>query len=83
MDKRIGTALILIEKKDNVEHLNSIISNHSSIIIGRLGVPKPEQNYNIISLLLEGSTDQIGSLTGQIGKLKGIKVKSVVIRNKE
>jgi len=35
----------------------------------------------LISLVLEGSTDQIGSLTGQLGRLKGIQVKSVLLKN--
>ena len=38
---------------------------------------------NIISLILEGTTDEIGSLTGQLGRLQGIDVKSVLLKNKE
>ena len=82
MEKRIGTALIQIENRENVQLLNEIISKHSEIIIGRQGLPR-SNGLGIISLVLEGTTDQIGSLTGQLGRLKGIQVKSVLLKNKD
>lgn len=81
MEKRIGTALILIEDKEAVQQMNTIASNHSEIIIGRQGLPR-SNGQNIISLVLEGTTDEIGSLTGQLGRLKGIQVKSVLLKNR-
>jgi putative iron-only hydrogenase system regulator len=80
MEKRVGVALIQIEDRDNVLLLNEIISNHSQIIIGRQGLPR-SNGQNIISLVLEGTTDQISSLTGQLGRLGGIQIKSVLIKN--
>ncbi|HPX07124.1 MAG: hypothetical protein JW783_12680 [Bacteroidales bacterium] len=82
MEKRVGTALILVESKENVQQLNDIISKHSLIIIGRQGLPR-SNGQSVISLVLEGTTDEIGSLTGQMGRLKGIQVKSVVLKNKK
>ena len=80
MEKRIGAALILVEDKEYVEQLNQIISSHAHIILGRQGLPVREKNISIISLVLEGTTDQIGALTGQLGRLKGIQVKSVLTK---
>ena len=82
MEKRIGTALILIESKENVHILNEIISKHSEIIIGRQGLPR-SNGQSIISLIFDGTTDEIGSLTGQLGRIKGLQVKSVVLKNKK
>lgn len=81
MEKRIGTALILIEDTNFVQQMNEIAFKHSNIIIGRQGLPRGN-GQNIISLVLEGTTDEIGSLTGQLGRLKGIQVKSVLLKNK-
>ena len=81
MEKRIGTALIMVENTDFVQQMNEIAFRHSKIIIGRLGLPR-SNGQNIISLLLEGTTDEIGSLTGQLGRLKGIQVKSVLLKNR-
>ena len=80
MEKRVGTALILIESRESVQHLNDIISKHSQIILGRQGLPR-STGQSVISLVLEGTTDQIGSLTGQLGRLRGIQVKSVLLKN--
>jgi len=81
MEKRIGAALILIESTDAVQKMNEIAFKHSSIIIGRQGLPR-SNGQNIISLVLEGTTDEIGSLTGQLGRLNGIQVKSVLLKNR-
>ena len=83
MEKRIGSVLILMTSKSSAPLVNSIISNHSAIIIGRQGLPVREGDSAIISLVLEGSTDQIGSLTGQLGRIPGIRVKSVVLKIRE
>lgn len=82
MEKRLGSALILIEDTDKVSQINSILSNHNEMIIGRQGIPLRDRNISVISLVLEGSTDQIGSLTGQIGRIAGVQVKSVLTREK-
>ncbi|MGE0076308.1 MAG: TM1266 family iron-only hydrogenase system putative regulator [Bacteroidales bacterium] len=82
MEKRVGTALIQIESRENVQLMNEIISKHSQIIIARQGLPR-SNGLSIISLVLEGTTDEIGSLTGQLGRIKGIQVKSVLLKNSQ
>ena len=80
MEKRIGAAIILIEDKDHIESMNSFLSMHSAIIIARQGVPLRERGVSIITLILEGTTDEINSLTGKLGRLKGVKVNSVLTK---
>lgn len=80
MEKRVGSVIILIQTRESVQDLNEIISKHSQIIIGRQGLPR-SNGQSIISLILEGTTDQIGSLTGQLGRVSGIQVKSVLLKN--
>ena len=83
MEKRIGTAIIRVDDRENVQLLNDIISKHYQIIIGRQGLPRSD-GHNVISLVLEGTTDEISSLTGQLGRLNGIQVKTVLLKdNKE
>ncbi len=82
MEKRIGTVLIEVESKENVQAVNAALSRHSDIILGRQGLPR-NNVLSIISLVLEGTTDRIGSLTGQLGRIPGIQVKSVLLKNKE
>ena len=80
MEKRVGSVIILIQTRESVHDLNEIISKHSQVIIGRQGLPR-SNGQSIISLILEGTTDQIGSLTGRLGRLSGIQVKSVLLKN--
>lgn len=80
MEKRIGTVIILVESRESVSEINKVISEHSDIVIGRQGIPSYDRSRSIISLVFEGSTDQIGALTGKLGRLDGIKVKSAVVK---
>lgn len=81
MEKRIGSVLIMIENRDEIDKLNQIISTFANIVIGRQGIRLQDKGKSIISLVLEGSTDELSGLTGQLGRLNGIQVKSVVLKN--
>jgi putative iron-only hydrogenase system regulator len=80
MEKRIGAAILLIEEKEKVGEINAILSQHASIILGRQGIPLRDKGINIINLALEGSIEEISSLTGKLGRLKGVQVKSVLTK---
>lgn len=80
MEKRIGAILIVVKDKNAVNNLNSIISDHSDIVIGRQGIPIREKGIQVISLVIEGTTDELGSLTGQLGRINGIMIKSVLMK---
>lgn len=82
MEKRTGTTIISIEDRAVASQVNAILSRHADIILCRLGYPRQNRN-NIIALLLEGTTDEIGALTGQLGRLSGIEVKSALLKQKE
>jgi putative iron-only hydrogenase system regulator len=79
MEARLGAVIILLSPESDVQRVNSIISEHGEMILGRQGIPLRERSTNIISLVLEGDTDRIGSLTGQLGRLAGVRVKSVLV----
>ncbi len=83
MEKRIGTVIILIEDKDVVSRLNTVVSDHADIVAGRQGIPvlDGDMRRSVISLVLNGDLDRIGSLTGKLGRLKGVSVKSALLKN--
>jgi len=80
MEKRIGAALILVENRESASRLNQILSAHADIIIARQGIPLHQRGIHVISLVLEGTTDEIGALTGPIGKLSGVQVKTLMLK---
>jgi putative iron-only hydrogenase system regulator len=79
MDARIGAVIVLVTEEGDIQRINSIISEHADLILGRQGIPLRERSSNVISLVMEGDTDRIGSLTGKLGRLPGVKVKSVLV----
>ncbi|MCK5136055.1 MAG: hypothetical protein KAR19_09740 [Bacteroidales bacterium] len=78
MEKRIGAVIVLVTSEGDIQRINSIISEHSEMILGRQGIPLRDRSTSVISLVLEGDTDRIGSLTGKLGRMPGVKVKSVL-----
>ncbi|NLN06387.1 MAG: CopG family transcriptional regulator [Firmicutes bacterium] len=80
METRLGVVGIVIENMDAVPAVNKILSAHKDIIVGRMGIPYRERQVSVISLIVDGSTDAIGSLTGQLGALPGVSVKSALTK---
>ncbi|MDD2421110.1 MAG: CopG family transcriptional regulator, partial [Heliobacteriaceae bacterium] len=52
---------------------------YAEIIVGRLGVPYRERNLSVIALIVDGSTDAIGAMTGKLGGLKCVQVKPALV----
>jgi putative iron-only hydrogenase system regulator len=78
-ENRIGIVGILVESSESAHDINMILSEHREIVVGRIGVPYRERHLSVISLIIDGSTDQIGSMTGKLGRLKGVKVKTALL----
>ncbi len=76
MEKRIAVIGIIVENTQSVEKLNSLLHEFSDIIVGRMGLPYRERNLSIVSLAVDASQDVISELTGKIGKIDGISVKT-------
>ncbi|MEJ5283516.1 MAG: TM1266 family iron-only hydrogenase system putative regulator [Brevinematia bacterium] len=83
MERRLGVVAILVYSSENVKELNLILSNYAEIIIGRMGLPLRDKKVSVISLIVDGTTDEIGAMTGKIGRLKGISVKSMLTEFKD
>ena len=83
MEKRIGTITILIKGKNSVPAVNALLSEYSSIILARQGLPIHHRNINVISLVIESTTEIISALTGKIGRLKDVEVKSILTKYTE
>ena len=76
MDTRVVLLGIIVENTAAVEELNAILHNYGSYIIGRMGIPYREKGINIISIAIDAPQDMISSLSGKIGRLKGVSAKT-------
>ena len=83
MSKRIGVIGIVIDDPKQVtDRVNAVISNYGNIVIGRMGIPRYEAKVGVIALIIEGSTDEIGAMTGKLGNIPGVTVKSALTAKK-
>ncbi|WP_455720688.1 TM1266 family iron-only hydrogenase system putative regulator [Agathobacter sp.] len=77
METRIALIGIIVENPDSVEQLNQLLHEYGRYIVGRMGIPYEKKGVNIISVAIDAPQDQISALSGKIGRLPGIGVKTV------
>ena len=76
MSKRVAVMSIIVEKNESAQKLNAILHLASDYIIGRMGIPYREKGVSVISVVIDAPQDVISALSGQIGNLDGVTVKT-------
>ena len=77
MDARLGfVGIMLDDRKTSAAAVNAILSEYGEMIVARMGLPHVRGENAVITLIVDATTDQIGSLTGQLGAVPGVSVKS-------
>ena len=82
MDERIGFIGIVLEKLENAEKVNRVISEYQDVVTARVGVPDRENARGVIGLIVRGDNLRIGSFTSRLGNVDGVTVKSAVTKAK-
>ena len=77
MDTRVALLGIVVENIDSVEELNSILHMYREFIVGRMGIPYHKKGINIISVAVDAPGDVISTVSGKIGMLDGVSIKTV------
>ena len=77
MERRLGFVGVIIEDRNrSAEEVNHLLSQFGEHIICRTGVPYKEKHVAVITLIVDTTTDALGSLTGKLGAIPGVSVKS-------
>ena len=76
METRVAVISIIVENPGIVETLNSLLHEYSEFIIGRMGLPYPKRKVSIITVALDASQYTISTLSGKLGGLSGVSVKT-------
>ena len=76
METRVAVMSIIVENPDSVEPLNSLLHEYGEYIIGRMGIPYRQRKISIISVAIDAPQNTIAALSGRIGKLGGVSVKT-------
>ena len=82
MDSRVAIIGIIVEEEASVEELNQILHEYGAYIIGRMGIPYPKKDINIISIAVDAPQNVISALSGKLGHLPGISSKAAYSREK-
>lgn len=76
MRTRVALMSIIVEERTAVNQLNELLHQYGEYIIGRMGIPYHKRGVHIISIALDAPEDVINALSGKVGKLSGIQVKT-------
>lgn len=76
METRVAVISIIVEDATCINELNSLLHEYGQFIIGRMGLPYREKNINIISIAIDAEQNVIATLSGKVGKIKGLSVKT-------
>ncbi|MFA5362608.1 MAG: TM1266 family iron-only hydrogenase system putative regulator [Candidatus Omnitrophota bacterium] len=80
-DRNVGVVAIIVKNRtDAAPRVNDILTQFGNIVIGRMGIPYQERELSIITLIVDATTDEIGALTGKLGMVKDVTVKSTLTK---
>ena len=76
---RIAVIGIVIEKNRNsAGAVNAVLSDYGDYIVGRMGVPDKQDEVYVISVIVKATNEIISAITGKLGKIANVIVKSAV-----
>ncbi len=81
-DIRLGFVGIVVDCRDEIQTVNQILSQYGDMIRGRIGIPNQETQSAVIGIIVEGTNARVGALTGKLGNVPGITVKSALTARK-
>jgi putative iron-only hydrogenase system regulator len=72
---------IIVEDRQNAyRQVNELLHDFADVIRLRVGYPVPDENMAIILLIVKTTNDVIGSMSGKLGQVKGVKVKTLPLK---
>ena len=74
---RIALVGIIVENISQAAEINRLLHECGQYIVGRMGIPHRDRQISIISVVLDAPSDVINSLSGKLGMLDGVSVKTV------
>ena len=74
---RIAIVGIIIEKPEAAAGVNETLTENAGHIIGRMGIPYKDKGVNVISVVVDATTDVINSMAGKLGRIDGVSAKAV------
>ena len=77
METRVALIGIVVEDDNSVSELNKILHQYGKYIIGRMGIPYSKRNVSLISVVLDAPANVISAMSGKLGMLNGVNIKTM------
>lgn len=79
MAQRLGfVGIIMTDRHQCATAVNQILSDYGDAIVARMGLPYHERQCCVMTVIVDISTDQLGAMTGRLGSLQGVTIKSAL-----
>lgn len=77
---KIGVISAILEEPEKCqEEFNRLISEFRGNVKGRMGIPL-EHGISVVCIAVSGNLDDINSLTGKLGNIRGVTVKTSIAK---
>ena len=81
METRVAVIGIIIENTNNSDKVNAVLHEYGDCIIGRMGIPYRKKGISIISIAVDAPQDDISALSGKLGRIPGVSVKTAYAKS--
>ena len=78
MNKIAVIGAVLDNPRESQHDFNEVLGAYKKIIKGRMGIPFEDEEISVVSITVMGDLDDINSLTGKLGNIKGVTVKTSI-----
>ncbi|KYH28202.1 MULTISPECIES: TM1266 family iron-only hydrogenase system putative regulator [Clostridium] len=77
--KKIAVISAILEEPNHCQkEFNETVSSFKGIIKGRMGIPFQEEGIAVICITVVGELNEINSLTGKLGNIPHVTVKTSI-----
>ena len=75
-ETRVAVIAIVLEGSEYADKVNDLLHEYCAYIIGRMGIPYRQRGIHLISVAIDAPQDAISALSGKLGRLEGVSVKT-------
>lgn len=76
---KVAVISAILEAPNETQHeFNEVIASFKGLIKGRMGIPMDEFGVSVISITVVGELNDINSLTGKLGNIEHVYVKTSI-----
>ncbi|MBS7525717.1 iron-only hydrogenase system regulator [Fusibacter paucivorans] len=76
---KVGVISAILEDAQDVQgKFNEIVAAFKHIVKGRTGIPFDQYGMSVVTIIVIGTVDDINSLTGKLGNIKNVSVKTSI-----